>query len=112
MRTYNLQLVIQVEIAALATFLLCRNLGAGRIASIGGAVCYAFCPFVLWYLELQSGVGFALNPLVFWLFARVARLGTARSAIFAGLGSGATIMMGHPETSFSQFCLPVLVLLF
>lgn len=100
MRTYNLQLVAQVEIAALTTFLLCRNLGAGRIASVGGAIAYAFCPFILWYLELQSGVGYALNPLVFWLFARMARLSTPRSALFAGLGSGATIMMGHPETSF------------
>jgi hypothetical protein len=122
MQTYNLQLVFQVEIAALTTFLLSRNLGAGRIASVAAAISYAFCPFILWYLELQSGVGYALNPLVFWLFVRMARKAegaarnetrkassrpyqnqqnqAARAAMLAGLGSGATIMMGHPETSF------------
>ncbi len=100
MQMYNLQLVAQVEIAALSTFFLCRRLNAGAVPSLCAALSYALCPFVLWYLELQSGVGYSLNPLVLWLFVRSAAVRSNKSALLAGFGAGCTILAGHPETSF------------
>jgi hypothetical protein len=100
MQIYNLQLVMQVEVAAVTTYFLSRKLDVSRVASVFAALSYALCPFVLWYLELQSGVGYVLNPLVLWLFVRAAKLQTTNAALVAGLGAGATILMGHPETSF------------
>jgi len=98
--TYNLQLVLQVIICALGTFALTRTLGSSRLASVFAAITFALCPFMLWYLELQSGVAFVLYPGVLWLFARAAKTARSGDAIFAGVASGVSLLIGHPEPAF------------
>ena len=97
---YNLQLVVHVAVAAIGTFALARSLGASRIASMLSSLAYALCPFVLWYLELQTGPGYILNPAVIWLFVRAAKKADSMSACVAGIGAGVMVMSGHPEVSF------------
>jgi hypothetical protein len=98
--TYNLQLVVQVLVSALGAFALTRTLGAGRGPSIFAALAFGLCPFMLWYLELQSGTGFVLYPAVLWLFARAAKTGKSGDAVWAGIGSGLSVLIGHPEPAF------------
>jgi hypothetical protein len=97
---YNLLLVGEVFLAAAGTFALARSLDLPRYAGIAAALTYAFCPFILFYLEPLIGVSHCLFPAVFWLFARAARRGTTGSAIAAGAGCSALILAGHPESSF------------
>ena len=97
---YNLQLVTQVLVCAIGTYWLARVMGALRLPAVLAACSFAVCPFMLWYLELQSGVGYVLYPLVLWLFARAGRNRRPVDALWAGVGIGATILTGHPEPSF------------
>jgi Bacterial membrane protein YfhO len=98
--TYNLQLITQVLVCAIGTYFLARLMGALRLPSVLAACAFAFCPFMLWNLELQSGVGYVLYPLVLWLMGRAGRNRRVSDAIWAGIGCGATILTGHPEPSF------------
>jgi hypothetical protein len=99
MQTYNLTLVFEVVLAAIGTFALARTLGLARYASVFAAITYAFCPYVLYYLELASGTSQALFPIVFLAFARLGNKPTFARACVCSFVQAALIMSGHPESS-------------
>ncbi|MBY0358865.1 MAG: YfhO family protein [Candidatus Obscuribacterales bacterium] len=97
---YNLSLLAELVCALTASYFLGRQLQLGRFASIFAALAYVFCPFNLWYLEINLGSANTLFPLVFLFFARAASALTPASTVLAGLSAALLIISGHPESSF------------
>ncbi len=97
---YNLTLVLQVVLAAVGTYGLCRALKLSRLASSMAAISYAFCPYMLWYLELTTGISQCLYPLVAWSFVQLANKKRLVDIFYAALASSALVACGHPESAF------------
>jgi hypothetical protein len=123
LRTYNLYLICEILVCGLASYFLARMLlqPPGRapessrqsalrqaqpallsacLASLFAAIAYTFCPYNLWYLELNLGSSAALFPLTTLAFVNAAQARTPGSAVLAGVVSGILIISGHPECSF------------
>lgn len=98
--SYNLYLLIELLVCALGTFYLARALGQSGLPALFAAATYTFCPYNLWYLELNLGSAHCLFPLTTLCFVNVARKKTAWSAILAGLSCTLLIISGHPECAF------------
>jgi hypothetical protein len=71
-----------------------------NIAAVFGAVCYTFCPYNLWYLELNLGTSASLFPLTALAFVNAAEKKNYSSAVLAGVAAALLIVSGHPECSF------------
>lgn len=105
---YNYFLILELIVCAVSTYFLAlsllKNLSEDgftlRIASVFAAVCYTFCPYNLWYLELNLGSSASLFPLIALAFVNAAEKRTVGAAVLAGVASGALILSGHPECSF------------
>lgn len=98
--TYNLYLLIELAVCAVSMYFLTRVLGQSRLASIFASTCYTFCPYNLWYLELNLGTAHSLFPITALSFANAALKRTLGSALLAGLSSCILIISGHPECAF------------
>lgn len=99
MRAYNLTLVCEALILALSTYALCRTLKLQPLSSLFGSLTLAFCPFLLWYMEIL-GNGYCLIPFLFTMFARAARLPTLLRCAWAGVACAILVLSSHPEISF------------
>lgn len=97
---YNLLMVVNVGIVVLSTYGLARTLGLNRYASIFSVVTYAFCPYILYDLEILSGTAHTLYPLVLYLFARLAVRPNALRAIVAGASAAIFALTSNPECAF------------
>lgn len=109
---YNLSLVGQLFVASTFTYFLGRRLSLGHLSSIFSALVYTFCPYNLWYLEIDLGASGCLFPLVFLFFARAGLSPSLVSAIPAGLTAALLIISGHPESSFFGIFFASLLMLF
>ncbi len=109
--TYNMYLILELLACGLATFFLARVLGASRPASVLAALVYTFCPYNLWYMEMNLGASSCLFPLTALAFAYAAERATLGAAILAGVASGVSILSGHPECSFFGIALSSLLML-
>ena len=98
--TYNLYLLIELLVCAITMYFLARVLGQSRLASLFATTCYTFCPYNLWYLELNLGTAHSLFPVTALAFANAAMKRTVGSAVLAGLASCVLIISGHPECAF------------
>jgi hypothetical protein len=96
--SFNLQLVLQVVIAAVGTYALCRTFRIAPVAALLAAVAYAFCPFNLWRLELVSGT--CLIPAILCCFAKAGKRRTGGWCAAAGIAAGLIVLSAHPEISF------------
>lgn len=97
---YNLYLLTELIVCAITMYALARVLGQSRLASTFASTCYTFCPYNLWYLELNLGTAHSLFPLTALTFANAALKRTLNSALLAGLSSFVLIISGHPECAF------------
>lgn len=100
LQAWNYILIGELVLCAVSTFVLARYLKLGRIPALLSAALFTFCPYTMWYLELNIGTATCIFPLTFFLFARAARLRTKASSILAGLGCALLILCGHPESAF------------
>ncbi|CAN5447565.1 hypothetical protein BH11CYA1_BH11CYA1_48620 [soil metagenome] len=108
-RTYNLILVGEVFLCIVGTYLLARLLNLGRLSAIFAAISYAFCPYILYYLELLSGTSQALFPLLFASFVWTARTAGIWPLIVATFATAVFVLSGHPESSlYGVLCAVVL----
>lgn len=98
-KTYNLILVGEVMLCAVGAYLLARLLSIGKLAAIFAAISYAFCPYILYYLELLSGTSQALFPLLFASFVWAARAHGVWPLITATIATASFVLSGHPESS-------------
>lgn len=99
-QAWNHILIGELVLCAVSPFVLARYLKLGRVCSLLSAALYTFCPYTMWYLELNIGTATCIFPLTFLLFARAAKLRTKASSIVAGLGCALLILCGHPESAF------------
>ncbi len=114
MYQYNFLLVFEVFCAAAGTYLLARHLHIGKATALFAAITYAFCPYILYFLELVSGTSSVLLPWVFWFFIRMGRQPTMKRAVLCAVFCAVFIASGHPEASFVgiSFATSSLILLF
>ena len=97
--TWNILLIVQLSIAAISTYFLCRQVKLSSIASSIAALLFIFCPFLQWQMEVM-GIGFCLVPFVFLLFTRMANRGSFWNIVFAGIAATIDILSSHPEIAF------------
>jgi len=95
----------QLLAAALAAFLYLRDLGCREIAALAGAVGWAFCSFVAFWLEWPLGAAVSLAPLVLLGARRVVRRPGWSSALLLTLGLALTLLAGHPESTLHVIAL-------
>lgn len=98
-KTYNLILVGEVMLCAVGAYLLARLLSLEKLPAIFAAISYAFCPYILYYLELLSGTSQALFPLLFASFVWAARAHGVWPLITATIATASFVLSGHPESS-------------
>lgn len=108
-QTYNVLLVGEVALCAIGTYLLARQLDLSRYAAVFAALTFAFCPFVLYYLELLSGTSQALLPLLLASYVWAGRSRTVLSTMACTLATASFVLSGHPESSFFGVLAGVLV---
>ncbi len=99
MQTWNILLIIQLAIAGVSIYFLCRELQLDFIAALIASLLFIFCPFLQWQTELM-GTGFCLTPFVFLFFTRMANKGSFWNIVFAGLAAAIDILSAHPEIAF------------
>lgn len=117
--TYNYFLVSEIVVCAIASYLLTFKLlykSVGnklllQLCSLFAAVCYTFCPYNLWYLEISPGTSAALFPLTALGFVYASEKRTVGSAILAGLASAVLILSGHPECAFFGIALSAILMI-
>lgn len=109
--TYNLYLILELVACAVSSFFLGRVLGLSRVASLFASLTYTFCPYNMWYMEMNLGASSCLFPLTALAFAHVAERRTLGSAVLAGVAAAVSIMSGHPECSFFAIALSSLLML-
>lgn len=86
-------------VAGLLMFLFLRELRCSEVASLGGAVAWMFCTFLVFWLE------WVITPTTLWLplvLLAVRRIVRRRDVASAGLLTFAFVMMllnGHPESA-------------
>jgi hypothetical protein len=97
---WNMILIMELALAAISTYYLCREFECSKFAAMAGALMFSFCPFVQWQLEIL-GSGICLVPFVFLFFARAGRLKSWNGAILAGIAAGLDVITAHPEVSFA-----------
>ena len=100
MQSYNLYLIAELFVCAVSSFFLARALGLARLPSVFAAIAYSFCPYNMWYMEMNLGASSCLYPLCALGFVNAAERRNLGSAILAGLTAGLLILSGHPECSF------------
>jgi 2-polyprenyl-3-methyl-5-hydroxy-6-metoxy-1,4-benzoquinol methylase len=88
----------QLLASALAAFLYFRDLGCREVAAILGAVGWAFCSFLAFWLEWPLGAAVALAPLVALGARRVVQRPGWPSALLLTVAVVLTIFAGHPES--------------
>lgn len=110
LRTYNIYLILQVLCCLLSSYSLARALKLGAFASMFAAIAYTFCPYNLWYLELNLSAAAMLFPLTALAFVWAGKKQHLGSAILAGFASALLILSGHPECSFFGVTLSSLLL--
>ncbi len=99
MHAYNLILVCQMGLGAVGTYLFARELKLNRTPAVAAALSFAFCPYLIWFLEL-IGNGYMFYPIVFWSFARLAARPSLFSACLSAVTVACMVLSGHPEVSF------------
>jgi len=89
----------QLFLAALAAFLYLRDLGCREIPAAFGAVGWAFCSFVAFWLEWPLGVTVSLMPFVALAARRVVLRPGWPSLLLLAVGLTLVILAGHPESA-------------
>lgn len=85
-------------LAALFSYLLCRDLKCSRFASIFGGACFALCGYFAVVIWAQMLNGATWAPLVFLFFLRVLRgEQPVRNAILCGATYGFAFLSGHHQ---------------
>jgi membrane protein YfhO len=88
----------QLFLAALAAFLYLRDLGCRELPAVFGAVGWAFCSFVAFWLEWPLGVTVSLVPFLALAARRVVLRPGWPSALLLTAVLASVVLAGHPES--------------
>lgn len=98
-----LSLVARCLLAEIGAFLLARKLGLGIIASIFTATSYAFCPIVLWQMELSFET--FTYPWILLAFVVCTIKFEARRVALLAMSCAYVVCTMHPECSLNSITL-------
>jgi hypothetical protein len=90
---------LRVLVALLSTFLLLRHQGAGRTASLFGAVAYGLGGFLVLYVGWPLANAAALLPLAAYATVRWMGERDRVSWVLLALSMAAVLATGHPDTT-------------
>jgi hypothetical protein len=98
MYTWNMIVIFQLLMGALFTYFLCREFALNRLGSVVAALLFAFCPSI--QSQCEQVFGSCLIPFVFFFFVRVAKNGSMRNVILAGIAAAIDLLSANPESAF------------
>jgi hypothetical protein len=90
---------LKVLLAAIGMLLLLRGLALARIATVFGAVSYAFSMALVLWLEHPHSNSYSLLPWVLFATDALIRVGGRRRTAALGLAVGLTMLAGQPESA-------------
>ncbi|MEM7480476.1 MAG: YfhO family protein [Acidobacteriota bacterium] len=90
---------LQLYLAALAAFVLCREVGCGRRAALLGAAGWMAMSGTLFWVGWPIGAALALLPATLAAVHQVVRDAGRRSALFLAVALALALLAGHPETA-------------
>lgn len=98
-QSYTFAAAATLLLAALAMFLLARDVGCREEVALLAAAGWAYSSYVGFWLQWPQGPAAAATPL-FWLGARrAARAPGAANAALVGAGGLLLLLSGHPESA-------------
>lgn len=99
MYMWDLMLIIQLAIAAIAIYYLCKELEFNFVAGLVAALLFILCPWLNWQIEL-SGTGTCFVPLAFLFFTKLGKKASFKNIALAGCVAAFDILSSHPEIAF------------
>ena len=111
---WSLQIMFQFFLAAVFLFLLLREFGRSKIASVAGALFFAFAGFMLIWLEWNGHtLTAAFFPLIILLTLKWLKTGNIMWGSLFSLSLALQIFSGYPQIILYQFLsLPLLLFFF
>lgn len=98
---FTLYAALHLFLAAAFMYLLLRALGCSEGGGIVGGICYAFCAFMVLWLELPTFIGAAVwAPLVPLLVHRAVEQRSAFHGMLAGAALAMAFLAGHFQIAF------------
>jgi len=98
---FTVYAALHLFLAAVFTYLLLRELGCREAGGIVGGVCFAFCAFMVLWLELPTFVGAAVwLPLVLLLIHRAVERRSLFYGMLAGAAQATAFLAGHFQIAF------------
>ena len=93
--------VLHLFLAASFTYLLLRDLRCSDLGGIVGGICFAFCSFMVLWLELPTFISVACwLPLVLLLIHRAVERRSLFYGMLSGTALGITFLAGHFQIAF------------
>jgi hypothetical protein len=92
--------LVQMALALGFTFLFCRRLGAGQVASVVGAIAYAGSGFMVMWTNWPHPEVAALIPALFWAAERFLQAPTVRAACPIALVMAFMLLGNFPALVF------------
>lgn len=98
---FTVYAALHLFLAAAFTYLLLRELGCGELGGIVGGITFAFCAFMVRWLELPTFVGAAVwLPLSLFLVHRSVERRSVFYAMLSGLAIALAFLAGHLQIAF------------
>ena len=88
---------LKLLVAALGMYVLTRWLGLPRGPCILAGTAFAFCAYMVSWVQYPQGTAIAMTPWVVWAAGRVGRLGGLMNTLGLALTVGLILVGGHPE---------------
>src|SRR3989344_755459 len=109
---WNLQIILQLVLSAIFTYLLLREFGRTKLASVAGGIFYSFAGFSMIWLEWNGhSLTAAFLPLLIFLVLKYLRTSDIRWGILFSISLALQIFSGYPQIILYEFLALILVLL-
>jgi hypothetical protein len=101
---FTVYAAVHLFLAAAFTYLLLRMLGCGEFAGIISGIAFAFCAFMVRWLELPTFVGAAVwLPAALFLIQRAVEKRSVFYGMLSGVAIALAVLAGHFQIAFYVF---------
>ncbi|MGC8863582.1 MAG: YfhO family protein [Armatimonadota bacterium] len=98
---FTVYAALHLFLAAAFMYLLMRELGCTESGGIAGGICFAFCAFMVLWLELPTFIGAAVwLPLVLLLVHKAVERRSVFYGMLAGMTQAMAFLAGHFQIAF------------
>lgn len=111
---WNLQIILQLILAAVFTYLLLREFERTKLASVAGGIFYGFSGFLMIWLEWNGhSLTAAFFPLIILLTLKILKTFQVKWGVLLAITLALQIFSGYPQIILYQFmALLLLVIIF